>query len=1174
MYLKKIVLNGFKSFNKKTEILVSSGLTAIVGPNGSGKSNIVDAIRWVIGEQSIKSLRASSMKDVIFSGTKSVNPSGKASVSLIFDNTDNIIDLEYNEVSITRTMFKSGENQYFINGSKCRLIDIREILNKSGIGISGYTVISQGEISKIIDGGAEHRKIVFEEVSGILEHKNKKQQANKKLENVEKNLYRVSDLLNSMYDEYNELEEKSLIAREYLELKEKSKKYNVHMLLEDNEKNKIKYKELLNKKEEIEKEIFDLNIKKNDYKKEFHVYQEKNNAHLDNVQKIYLKRDEVSEKIGEMKLNKATLLQDIKNIELKNEKNLQQIEKISVKINELIDNKKLLEQDIENLSSSKIDNENIITEKEHLLTSMQQELNIHKKKLEEDNQSRLLNMTKIEFLNNEIKFINDNLKSKQEKLTEYKLQKQTSSKKELIFKEKATSLQAKLEEQKNNLDKFDKLYQENLSEKEKIHSKISNYEDEYKIYEMKIQSINQKIDVVDYQINSLENKNIVYKELHNTNLSGIIGVINQLLRTDKEYTLAIETALGGAQNNIVVNKKNDAKDAILYLKKNKLGRATFLPLDGLNVYNNSNQNIIAKGFLGKAKDLIDYDQGIETAIEFLLGNTLVFDNIENATYAFNKLNKFRIVTLQGDVINRNGVMSGGFNKNNSKGLLTLNAERDNLLDVKDDINNNIDKIKSNVKKIKDEYVNINNKISNEKIEIDKINQSYKLLESEIIKLNHDIKELTDNINMLDINIDSIELEINNNNKKAHDYKIELESLSSNLIIVDENKHDKEEDVEKLRKEITDIMISNNSIISKIDYKNQQLEYIQKEINELNQNNITYNEEIQISNDSLVHNKSILTEIEEKLSNYSIELSSLQDEVSRVQQEHIEYKDKIASFEAKIEDIEKDNELKITELKKLEVRTMKYDIEESSIEEKLWERFEMSISEAQSYIAQFEDISYTKKELSELKNKINEYEDVDVYSIKKFETIKEKYDNIKNQKDDLEESKDSLDILIENINKEMEKILSSTVEELNIHFNETFQKLFSGGNAKIVFKDKNDILNTDIDINVQPPGKNLQSISLLSGGEKALTAISLLFSILKYRPSPICILDEIDAALDDENVSRFSTLVKEFSENNQYIVVTHRKGTMEKAKVLYGVSMITHGISSIVSITLEDYMEEI
>ena len=979
MYLKKLKMVGFKSFINPTEIEFTNKITGVVGPNGSGKSNIVDAIRWVLGEQSVKSLRGeNNMSDVIFSGSKSRKSANYASVELIFDNIDRYLNLNTDEVIIKRTIYKSGENEYQINGTRCRLKDILDLFTDTGASKESFNIISQGDISNILSSKAEDRRIIFEDASGVLKYKKRKEEALRKLSKTNDNITRVDDIISENEERLTPLKEQSEKAKIYLNNKKELESIEVALVVNDIDNYNFTYKESKNKIEELKSLISEV--------------LSKTSTKQVSIEKI---KDEIERLNKELYEKQQKLIEVSSNVEkLQGEKNL------------------INERSKYNSEDAKV-HENILSLKEQLL-SLENEISSIEKSISIDDSENI-------------------------------------------------RLSKALEELSKKID---------INEKEKIN--LVNESNK------KIKEITLLKNIKDNIENEIENNSLyplsVRSILNNPKLIGIEGVIGKLFEMEEKYSKLIEVALGNQSSYVVTINENNAKDAVEYLKTNNLGRATFYPLSVIKGRSIDSENLnkikYDDNYIDVASNLIRFDSKYKNIFENLLGNVIVVKDLDSANKISRVINnKYKIVTLDGDVVNPGGSITGGSYK-----------AKTNLLSRKYELEDTIKKITKAEK------------------ELSIIEDSININDENYAKLDKDKKELLININ------------------------------SSSELLKLKNKQ-KEELI--LRKETINTELNSN-------------------LNTIN--NVLSDEEDKIVNSYYEEKKKqeeLRLTIENILKSIERTKAELQDEETNLKIENSDYN----SYQ--------------DELKKNEIIVSKLDVKLDNLLNILNEEYSMTYEKAkESYILELDE-NEARNKVNKLKREIRELGEVNVSSIEEYEKVNERYTFLTSQKEDLLHAKDMLLDIISKMDEVMEERFIETFKLVQVEFKETFRKLFGGGDAELKLTEPNNILETGVDIVALPPGKKLQHISLLSGGEKTLTAIALLFAILKTRPVPFCVLDEVEAALDEVNVDNFGKYLSEFKDKTEFIIITHKKKTMEYADVLYGITMQESGVSKLVSVKLEE-----
>lgn len=1186
MRLKKLELQGFKSFADKTEIVVLDGITTIVGPNGSGKSNISDAVRWVLGEQSVKTLRGQKMEDVIFAGTQARKKVGFAEVSLYLDNSDESLPVEFKEVVVTRRVYRSGESNYLLNGAECRLKDIQELFMDTGVGKDGYSIISQGKIDEILSTKSEERRHIFEEASGIVKYKTRKDEAVKKLTNTENTLSRVNDVITEIENNLGPLEKKCEVAKKYLELKDKLKTLDVRIFIQSLNKNASVLSELDDLIETFTNDI----LKEEDVSAEF----EKSKMNLkERLSQVTLKIEETQSKFYEteneneklnskIELNKASIDNSNENIKRLTEEIQEDIEKIQLlrediekrlqKQESLIESKQKFENEL-SLKQDELENIMItLDESAEKITSIKDEIDVNTEKAYElKMESSSMSAT-----------IEANLKQIEEK--EKILDKNISAKDNVIStKEEITST---LNVKKKSLNDI-------LESENKLTEEAKDLENKYEEIIKKEQSLKQEIMTLKSKytyLTNLENENEGYfksvKEAldysKKQGINNVYGTVASLISTEEKYEYAIEIALGGYIQNIVVENETEAKNIISYLKENSLGRVTFLPLSTIKRVDNNIKDKAKKlsGYIGMASDIVKYDKKYSDVINLSLGSTIVVDTVDNAIDMSKKLkNMARIVTLSGELFATTGSITGGKNAHKSAGLLGRKEKIDKLNESIKNKEKEYNTFGITVKDItvrleenKQKLSSIVNEKSSLQIEVATLREKFTNIEKEESKILSSRENATIAIEELKNVNKELEENISKNNNEV---ALLEEKINKNQEIIDEysrfNK-EKSEMINNLHEDIANLKVSISSFDESSDSIDEMKEKLLLDIKNFE--------------DGIERKKLNISNLEELIKNTNEEIEKLNIQIKDKQSFKLDFANILNSLKDTKKEIEEKQETleikvlegikKIDKLKderaKVQSRKLKYDIEIENLKNKMWDDYEITISVAKEMIASLPvenlDEKAIVKNAEKIRKEIKDLGEVSVSSIEEYKDTKERYDFISNQKSDLEETKKKLENLINNMTSIMKQQFEKQFKLINENFNETFKELFGGGKAELRLEDETNLLTSGIEIDVQPPGKKLQSMMLLSGGERALTATALLFAILKLKAPPFCILDEIEAALDDVNVHRFAEYIKKYSKNTQFIVITHRKGTMEVASSTYGVTMQEYGISKVVSMKMK------
>ncbi|MCT7399304.1 chromosome segregation protein SMC [Eubacterium sp. LFL-14] len=1179
MYLKSIEIHGFKSFANKIKFEFHNGITGIVGPNGSGKSNVADAVRWVLGEQKVKQLRGSKMEDVIFAGTENRKPLGFAYVAITLDNSDHKLDVDYEEVTVSRRLFRSGESEYMINGTQVRLKDVNELFYDTGIGKEGYSIIGQGQIDQILSGKPEERRELFDEAAGIVKFKRRKNQALKKLDDENQNLVRVQDILAELERQVGPLEKQCEKAKKYLLFKDDLKKYDVNMFL-------VEMEDIKNRLSDLDKKLEIATSDMNSSNEEF-----------ENIKKQYTKLEADLEEINNSIEAKKTMSTDtvlkIEKLEgrilvlkeqINSAKNNEEF--IATRVNAISSDIAKKEKDLTELCKEKDDNENVIQETIKSQSEITTDISVIKEEIENFDKEIAEHKAEIIEILNSKSMIKSKLQRCDTLLEQINIRKSQLNQKLIEFQSEKENQESKIEELKAELDKVNDLidelnktvseYRNDLNdlrvENSKITKSISENQERYHKSKSNLEALKNITERYEGYGNSIK-KVMELKE----NKKGIIGVVADIIKVEKKYEVAIETALGGNIQNIVTDTETTAKEIIEYLKKNKYGRATFLPLSSMTKKTGfNNEDVFSdKGVLGLACDLVEIKKEYEGVTKYLLGKVVVVDTIDNAIALERKYRySLRIVTLEGEYLNIGGSISGGAFKNNSN-LLGRRREIEELENKLKDLKNEKENLDKNLIENRSKTSVLND-------ELDKINKA--LQEQNIAKntLELNLKQAKDRKNNIDTeyqeytaesgniaseigNINNNSLELNKELTNVEDRNSELEELikqkSNNMDSINAKLVEKTSLLEEINIEISSLKQKHEFLCEKIQNSNNQISDLKNELEQIKNNSSENNNEISARIETI---DGITKEIEEGrklIEKLNLEIEDLKNAKEKQNKDHKEFFDKREELSSRITQLDK-------EIYRL--NSQKENLQEKN-ETKInymWNEYEITYRNAVELRDEsLNDKAELRNSIANLKRQIKELGDVNVNAIEEFKEINERYQFMKEQHEDLMRAKENLLKIIDELEVGMRKQFKEKFAEIQVEFDKVFKELFGGGAGVIELTEADDILDAGINIISQPPGKKLQNMMQLSGGEKALTAICLLFAIQNLKPSPFCLLDEIEAALDGSNVIRFAEYLHKLTENTQFIVVTHRRGTMGCADRLYGITMQEKGVSALVSVDL-------
>lgn len=1185
MYLKSLFLHGFKSFPSSVTLEFNQGITSVVGPNGSGKSNVSDAIRWVIGEQSAKNLRGTKMEDVIFFGTANRKSVGYCEVSIVLDNTDRQMQLDFDEIKITRRQTRSGESTYQINGINSRLKDIQELFMDTGIGKEGYSIIGQGRIEEILKAKSDERRLLFEEATGIVKYKKRRTDANAKLTKQHENLLRVNDILKELEMQLEPLKIQSEKAKQYLVLYDKKKSFQISLFITD-----ISEKEAIEKKYITSIETFKQNI--SDKQKE---YDEKEKT-------IVLLNDEQEELKSTLKSlyddlsNGKDFFKNLSHNILINEERISSIDDKLINLSSEIESKNTeilrLEDEVkkENNNISLTDNiltnlKNDLLEKEEEIKVLQQDLGINDKNEKELNKkilenaeniaktnSKILNEEDIyENLNNETELIVDNIKLLKSEIDEFS---KTINKNEVLINDTESQINSLKDAIKEYDEKVKTIKEEQFTlsnERNKINQLYHEKNAKLKALEDAKKSHLGYYDSVKFVLNKRDNNDVSF--------SGVLGTIGDIFTTKREYELALETVLASQVQNIVTDNEITAKNIINILRKENKGRCTFLPLNTVRTYNDIDRRMLdEKGVIGFFSELVNYDDIFKPIANSLLQKTLVIDTLDNAIIFNNKFkNKIRIITLTGDLLSTTGSMSGGSNKKSGNSvfsnkrllqestnevteLLTKLKELDISMKKQDETSNHF---RTQLSLSRTTFTQKQEVLQEVKNEYSTSKLKYQFKSDELSKIQDKDKTLLNQIESKNLEIKSLYSYLDELNKLKERLNVEYLEFTKNLDI-NKDKKDKQQNIlMELNVKITKENEQLNSYKHNIKRLEKSILNITNDIEKL-ENNIILEKEIKLNLDN-----SIDETIKRKEN-----VSSNNDAISK----NILLKEKALSDKHKNQlyliDTNKYLFIEINELSKAldkdELYLTNISDQITKLYDDMWNEYELTYQTCLEFPKIDKSYDEIKKDFRETSIKIKQLGEVNMLSIEQYKDVFERYEFLLSQKQDIVDGEKKLDIIIKDLTSLMETQFTEQFITIRDNFKEVFSNMFGGGMADLILTEPNDPLNSPIEILAEPPGKKLKNLMLMSGGEKSLTAICLLFGILKMKPSPFCILDEIEAALDDANVDRYAHFLSEFKNETQFILITHRKGTMVIADTLYGVTMEEMGISKLVSVKLEDY----
>ena len=1175
MYFKRIEMHGFKSFADPVTIEFDQGITCVVGPNGSGKSNISDAVRWVLGEQSPKMLRGSRMEDVIFAGTTGRKSRGMAEVTFVLDNSTGILPIEFNEVAITRKMYRSGESEYFINNSPCRMKDIRELLMDTGIGVDGYSLIGQGKISEIISNKTESIREIFEETAGIVSYRTKKHESEKRMTSARSNLERVSDIIGEIEGRIDSLKEESEKAKEYLTLRERYKTLEINIILNTLKSIEVKNETLKKDRETLEKALEENLEKQEEYKgfeeegnRELSVLEEKlshrQNALMSKIQEI---RD--IEKEVEITLSKKEALEASgKRLEKELKETIERREnQIEITAREK-EKKDLIGEIIEDIKE-------VLEEKLQVRERSVENLNNLKEKIGAGQDDLLKKSSEIAELREErgsLEALKTNLSVSYEELMAEKLSgEENREKKKSEFEELSYVYQEILEE-KNGIEEDTEEEERKLFKLRKddrdIHSRIQKHH-------IEISDLNSRYKTINEMESNYEGYTAGVRFIMKRNIKGLHGVVGELINPPSKYALALETALGGGLQNIICADENTAGKAVEELKANRSGRATFLPLTSIKPRKSGGMEEISKkeGFLTNAVEAADFDEKYRKAIEYLLGGVAVFDNIRNALAAVKgKISHPKLVTLEGEIINSSGAVTGGRYRNDTANLLSRRGELKVLRDkikilekegelLKKEEQTVTEQLRDKVEKL--EYLRKEHREKSEKVnlyaqDMGVVRAQLQESEAQDEKIKKQLKEIKEESSKIDELLKELAKKSRGMEETTMTLRDEAEIAQDELSLL-------EGEVSETESELTKLKIALAEKEGERDGQENLIKHSQRQLKNLDSEIIQKEEAIE-GIKYKIKNFNIEEETEKLIRKAEEEKAGLENVIGKLKEEESSLKIKIKEASEEKNQLLKDHGSMSNRKFDIELKLTKHETQEENLKEKLWEEFEISYIEALSLKEENFAISKGIRENREIKARFKEMGNVNVGAVEEYEKVSQRYEFLCIQRKDIEESMGELKKIIEDLDKVIRRRFKEGFNKVVTNFRKIFRELFGGGDADITIDESEDILEGPMDIIAQPPGKQLKNINLLSGGEKTMTAIALMFAVLKTKPTPCCILDEVEAALDDKNIDIFAHYLRKFKDV-QFTLITHQKNTMEHADALYGVTMPERGVSQIYSLKL-------
>ncbi|PLS06523.1 chromosome segregation protein SMC [Neobacillus cucumis] len=1184
MFLKRLDIIGFKSFAERIEVDFVPGVTAVVGPNGSGKSNITDAIRWVLGEQSAKSLRGSKMEDIIFAGSDSRKALNFAEVTLTLDNTDQGLGIDFNEVSVTRRVSRSGDSDFFINKQSCRLKDIIDLFMDSGLGREAFSIISQGKVEEILNSKAEERRTIFEEAAGVLKYKNRKKKAEVKLFETQDNLNRVNDILHELEGQVEPLKIQASMAKDFLEKKGELEKIEVALTVFEIEDLHQKWEQLSKQLEEHQQEELKLSSELQVKEAEMVETRDKIAAMDESITDLQNVLLHASEELEKLEGRKEVLKERKKNAAQNKEQLKTNISELTDRIIQLRKNRDLQAETVKDLTIQ-------VEKLQFELKERQEKLPLFSENIEEKIEG--LKSEYIDLLNdqagakNEIKYIDQQLDQQERRVIRLDTENEKYLQDRLTAQSKKLEIKTALDEVQKRLAEHLVAYREGQRELEAVKN---NYEKQektlYQAYQLLQQAKSRKEMLEEMEedfAGFFQGVKEVLKARENK-LKGIEGAVAELVTVPKEYETAIETALGGALQHIVVDTEQNARTAIQYLKQNSFGRATFLPLSVIKGRTLSAAQLSAiqnhPSLIGTGVSLVKFDPKYTEIMNNLLGNVVITKDLKGANELAKILQyRARMVTVDGDIVNPGGSMTGGALKQKTTSLLTRKGELETLKENLVVMEAKTTGLETTVKRLKAEVQQVEKQVDEIRQNGESLRLSEQSIKGDLREAELQEKNLNDRLALYDLEKGQLTEEKESLFKRKSEltsafesFKITIAELDAQIATLTEQKTNDLSSKETLTNEINELKIEFASKNEQFIHAKERLTQLSDDLRDSEQKLTIFTEDLNLLTSEMTNSSSGEEQLEAAAKRKQQDKEATLQLITERRQERLSMQDSLENTELDAKELKRLHKGMIVVLKDEEVKINRLDVELENRLSQLREEYLLSFDGAKEQYPLTIPVEEARKKVKLIKLAIEELGNVNLGAIEEYERVSERYEFLNEQKTDLQEAKDTLYKVIEEMDTEMKRRFEQTFEGIREHFEPTFRTLFGGGRADLVLTEPEDLLNTGVEIVAQPPGKKLQNLGLLSGGERALTAIALLFSILKVRPVPFCILDEVEAALDEANVHRFSQYLKRYSEETQFIVITHRKGTMEEADVLYGVTMQESGVSKLVSVRLEDTKE--
>ena len=1179
MLLKKIEIYGFKSFPQKVEIELSPGITGIIGPNGCGKSNISDAVRWCLGEQSFKTLRGNQMEDMIFNGTDQRKPISFAEVSLLFDNLDPELNVDYTEVNVTRRLFRSGESDYLLNKVPCRLKEITELFHDTGVGKEAYSLIGQGKIDQILSARPEDRRSIFEEAAGVYKYKSRKKETLRRLKETADNLLRVSDLIEELNQQLGPMEEQAAVAREYMACRDRLKHLEIGVLARE-------FGEINRKKTGMEERLDKISL---DIFQKYSLINQLDSVIAEQKLKISTEEEEIEEFREKLYQVEGALKKKKSDTELFQEK----LANMQSKVKELEITRGEHQEKLAGIKEKKSGINDVLLELDQTSAELVEELVKNEKQIKEMKETARKTTEKIEeALNEAVQKIEEiSLKLKKTQLErEYlearleEISKETGIKEAALseLKRKKTHMELVITEKKQEIFAHEKVHQETLQKLRNQESRAASIQGTLRDKSARLEKARAYLEALLGMQQKFEGYNeavkaVLREKRDNPDAAGgVEGVVADLLTVPEQYERAVEAGLGSAAQHLVTRDENTAKEMIAYLKEIKKGRATFLPLSLITGGQKKSSAPDEKGIIGWAKDLVTFDKEYEKVFDRLLGNLLIAEDLDSALKTARKMKlKYKIVTLEGEIIFPGGAMTGGSYQKTRPGFISRkNTLRKNEQRVKE-LETEAHRLQEELESAAGEKDTLEEACKEKGEQLNRLTQEMKQQEEEMESVLREIKKTE--TNLIEIKeLEKLEKEKTNQNQDTEktllfelkDLREQREGLEKDLgrektaqMVLNKEMVEKDKEAARLKVEIASKNKEKHLILEKMEDLENERAFLESKVSGIQQKTGELTHTIKEITFSIKRTEKEILQLENSQETISHRFSRLRDQTRDLHASLTENEHQARNHRRALQTREKkkhETELEITRL----------DTEMKNYSRRLRDEFSLTLKEALDYSIEVGE-EKAREEIQELKNKILEFGSVNTGAVQEYDRLLERVEFLKKQRDDLRDAKNNIHKVIQELDSKMKEKFLDSFHQIKTIFSSVFKDFFEGGRAYLKLTDPNDVLESGVEIIAQPPGKKLQNLSLLSGGEKALTAIALLFSVIKVKPAPFCILDEIDVSLDGMNLKRFLNYLKVLSDNTQFILITHRRKTMETAGVLYGVTMEEPGVSKVFSLRLPE-----